>query len=191
MNYFSDDLNLATLRQEYKRLAFLHHPDRGGNSEIMKTINCEYTQSLREALRERININSCEESPEAIIHLIDILEYTGKADTEELTLTTGEVVTVGIETREAEAFFIVHFRSHNDAVYMHCWVSKQEFAEIKSKKYRTKCQQYWDIDLTIGYLWQLRRRPTTTIVVDKDVYKKSKKLKKNAPSLPKGLALIN
>jgi len=41
--YFDNKINsLDELKKEYKRLAFLHHPDRGGLTEIMQEINNEY-----------------------------------------------------------------------------------------------------------------------------------------------------
>lgn len=38
-----DDFHLV-LKQEYKRLAFIHHPDKGGSTEAMQNINLEYEQ---------------------------------------------------------------------------------------------------------------------------------------------------
>ena len=37
---------LEELRKEYKRLSLKHHPDRGGRTEDMQTINAEYEKLL-------------------------------------------------------------------------------------------------------------------------------------------------
>lgn len=42
MKYFTKCTTLEDLKAEYRRLAMLHHPDRGGDTEIMKEINIEY-----------------------------------------------------------------------------------------------------------------------------------------------------
>lgn len=42
MKYFTNCKNLEELKKEYRRLAMIHHPDRGGDVEIMKEINNEY-----------------------------------------------------------------------------------------------------------------------------------------------------
>lgn len=40
--YFKKCTTLEELKAEYKRLALMHHPDRGGDLETMKAINAEY-----------------------------------------------------------------------------------------------------------------------------------------------------
>ncbi|HFB62006.1 MAG TPA: hypothetical protein ENJ69_03380 [Bacteroidetes bacterium] len=43
MRFFPDDIDSEVqARLNYKRLAILYHPDRGGNEEIMREINQEY-----------------------------------------------------------------------------------------------------------------------------------------------------
>lgn len=43
MKWFTSNINtMKELRREYRRLAKLHHPDTGGNTEDMKQINAEY-----------------------------------------------------------------------------------------------------------------------------------------------------
>lgn len=39
MRYFTNCKNLDELKKEYRRLSMIHHPDRGGDPEIMKAIN--------------------------------------------------------------------------------------------------------------------------------------------------------
>lgn len=42
MKYFAQCKNLEELKKEFRRLAMVHHPDRGGDVETMKEINNEY-----------------------------------------------------------------------------------------------------------------------------------------------------
>lgn len=43
MKWFSSNIStMEELRREYRRLAKLHHPDAGGDTEDMKQINAEY-----------------------------------------------------------------------------------------------------------------------------------------------------
>ena len=42
MSWFSNCQTLEELKKLYKQLVFKHHPDRGGNEELMKQINVEY-----------------------------------------------------------------------------------------------------------------------------------------------------
>ena len=42
MKYFSNIATLDDLKKEFRRLAMLHHPDRGGDTATMQAINAEY-----------------------------------------------------------------------------------------------------------------------------------------------------
>lgn len=42
MNYFEGIKTLDELRKQYRDLAFLHHPDKGGVTEVMQEINNQY-----------------------------------------------------------------------------------------------------------------------------------------------------
>lgn len=42
MKYFTTCTTLGELKKEFRRLAMLHHPDHGGDTETMKAINAEY-----------------------------------------------------------------------------------------------------------------------------------------------------
>jgi len=46
MNYkfFKNVQTIEELKQQYKKLAFAHHPDRGGKVEDMQAINAEYDE---------------------------------------------------------------------------------------------------------------------------------------------------
>jgi hypothetical protein len=42
MKYFKNVNSLEDLKKQFKKLAFKHHPDRGGDAETMKAVNNEY-----------------------------------------------------------------------------------------------------------------------------------------------------
>lgn len=42
MKWFDNPQTAEELKQQYKKLAMLHHPDRGGNTQDMQEINAEY-----------------------------------------------------------------------------------------------------------------------------------------------------
>jgi len=46
-NYFSNCKSLEEVKKHYKNLAFIHHPDRGGETERMQQINAEYESIMK------------------------------------------------------------------------------------------------------------------------------------------------
>lgn len=51
--YFINIATIDELKKAYRKLAFQHHPDRGGNAEKMKAVNAEY-----EVLFKKLNVIS-------------------------------------------------------------------------------------------------------------------------------------
>lgn len=45
--YFENVSTLEVLRKQYKELLKLHHPDNGGNLEVMQEINAEYDKLFK------------------------------------------------------------------------------------------------------------------------------------------------
>lgn len=45
--YFTGCFKVEHLKREYKRLAMLHHPDRGGDLRVMQAVNAEYHEKLK------------------------------------------------------------------------------------------------------------------------------------------------
>lgn len=46
-NFFAAFNTVEGIKAEYRRLAMAHHPDRGGDAEIMKDINRQYQEALK------------------------------------------------------------------------------------------------------------------------------------------------
>ena len=44
MTYFKDVITHDDLKKIYRKLAFLYHPDKGGNIRVMQHINREYSE---------------------------------------------------------------------------------------------------------------------------------------------------
>lgn len=61
MKYFKEVKSLEDLKKQFKKLAMKHHPDRGGDQEIMKAINNEYDK-LFPIWKAKDNIKSDETS---------------------------------------------------------------------------------------------------------------------------------
>jgi hypothetical protein len=59
MKYFTNCKTLDELKKEYRRLAMLHHPDRGGDTQTMKEINGQYDEAF-EALKHQHNATADE-----------------------------------------------------------------------------------------------------------------------------------
>ena len=76
MKYFTNCRTLEQLKQEYKRLAKIHHPDCGGDEETMKAINNDYDRMF-EVLKDIHNADEgnakTEERPEDFRNIIDAL----------------------------------------------------------------------------------------------------------------------
>lgn len=53
MLYFSNIKNLDELKAQYRRLAMMYHPDRGGSVEIMQAINAEHDRLFEQLKREQ------------------------------------------------------------------------------------------------------------------------------------------
>jgi len=49
MSYFSGCIKVSAIKARYRELVKLHHPDLGGDEEVMKAINAEYHQRLKAA----------------------------------------------------------------------------------------------------------------------------------------------
>lgn len=77
MKYFADVRTLEELKAAYRRLAMQHHPDVGGDAEVMKAINNEH-DALFERLKKQHNAQADEahrttETPEEFRAIIETL----------------------------------------------------------------------------------------------------------------------
>lgn len=79
--YFRNCKTLDELKAEYRRLAMLHHPDRGGDLETMKRINIEHDR-IFEILKARHNETADEyhQTTETAAEFRDILSVLVKLD---------------------------------------------------------------------------------------------------------------
>ena len=75
--YFANVRTLDELKREYRRLAMIHHPDRGGDTATMQAINAEYAATLDRLQRQHNASADAEhqrtEAPEEYIRIIDLL----------------------------------------------------------------------------------------------------------------------
>jgi len=45
--FFSNELSFEELKAAYRRLVMVYHPDRGGDNEMMKRLNYEYSKRMK------------------------------------------------------------------------------------------------------------------------------------------------
>jgi curved DNA-binding protein CbpA len=69
MRFFPDNIeNEMQARLNYKRLAVLYHPDRGGNEEIMREINREYDIVKRKLKKYREGLRNLKPGDSVIVN---------------------------------------------------------------------------------------------------------------------------
>ena len=100
MRYFMNCKSLEELKAEYRRLAKIHHPDRGGDTETMKAINNEYEEAFK-VLKDKHNAAADEfhQTTEAPEEFIEILNKLFKLDGLDIELC-GSWLWIGGNTRE-------------------------------------------------------------------------------------------
>lgn len=100
MKYFENCTTLDELKKEYRRLAFLHHPDRGGDLETMKVINDAHDKRF-EQLKKSHNESADEyhQTTETAEEFRAIIEYLLRLDGLEIELC-GSWLWIGGNTKE-------------------------------------------------------------------------------------------
>ena len=97
--YFASVRTLDELKREYRRLAMLHHPDRGGDTATMQAINAAYADALDRLQRQHNASADADhqrtEAPEEYIRIIGLLLRLDGLDIE----LCGAWLWIGGETR--------------------------------------------------------------------------------------------
>lgn len=82
--YFDNVKNLKELKERYRKLAMENHPDKGGDVETMKRINCEYKLMFEKVKNKwetkdgkQYYNNDTKETPEQFIEVMDSLFKMG------------------------------------------------------------------------------------------------------------------
>ena len=85
MNYFKSPETLEALKKQYRELAQTHHPDNGGTTEAMQSINSEY-ERLFEKLKnthqtqDGTTYTAKEDNPETASQFIDLIQQLMEMD---------------------------------------------------------------------------------------------------------------
>ena len=74
MTYFKNITSLEDLKVQYKALAKIHHPDLGGDLEIMKAINNEYESILKGGIHSKADDFESEMLYRDIIEQLAVIE---------------------------------------------------------------------------------------------------------------------
>jgi len=77
MKYFTNCKTLDELKAAYRKLAFRFHPDHGGDTATMQSINNEYAE-MHNRLKDAHNATADEqhkttETPEEFINIVSVL----------------------------------------------------------------------------------------------------------------------
>ena len=85
MKYFNNPQTLEELKKQYRELAHKHHPDNGGNIDIMKAINNEYSvlfPKLKDVhqTKEGTTYTAKQESTETSDQFIDLINELMRMD---------------------------------------------------------------------------------------------------------------
>ena len=75
MTYFQGIRSLADLKKEYRRLAMLHHPDKGGDIAVMQQVNTEF-EKLFEVWKDKADISGTSTGYECDYSGATAKEYT-------------------------------------------------------------------------------------------------------------------
>lgn len=67
MKWFKDVKTLDELRSMYRKLALLHHPDRGGSTSDMQEINNEYDILSKRLIHSNTEFSKCRKSWEEFV----------------------------------------------------------------------------------------------------------------------------
>jgi hypothetical protein len=67
MKWFKDVKTLDELRSMYRKLALLHHPDRGGSTSDMQEINNEYDILSKRLIHSNTVFSKCRKSWEEFV----------------------------------------------------------------------------------------------------------------------------
>lgn len=79
--YFDACKSLEELKRAYKKLALIHHPDRGGDLRTMQSINAEYEKAFNrlkncqnsEAAKPDSTVKPTQETPEEFVNIVNEL----------------------------------------------------------------------------------------------------------------------
>jgi hypothetical protein len=126
MKYFTECPTLELIKQKYRELAFLYHPDRGGSLEAMQAINAEYHDLLK-GLHNTKSFNSenkeytyqyNENLEQSIIDLIEAVLNARLGDDVELLLIGTWLWIVGNTKPVKDKLKTLGFKWHSKKL---CW----------------------------------------------------------------------
>jgi len=129
------------LKAMYKRLAFQNHPDRGGDMEAMKKINCEYDELFPKlknvhATKEGETFTAKKETTETADQFKDLINALMKMD--------------GITIEVIGCFVWVqgNTKPYKDTLkeLRFMWHSKKFAWYLKPEDYRRKSRREYDLD---------------------------------------------
>ena len=132
---------LEELKQQYRHLAMLHHPDRGGNDEAMKAINGEYDDlfpRLKDVhkTREGKTYTAKQASTETPNQFKDLINILMKMDDITIEIIGCFVWVTGNTKPYKDQLKALHFQ----------WHSKKIAWYLKPEDYRRRSRKVYELD---------------------------------------------
>ena len=136
MRYFNNPQTLEELKKQYRELARKHHPDCGGNIEVMKTINNEYDTLFTKLkdihqTKDGTTYTAKHESTETADQFIDLINELMKMDNIIIEIIGCFVWVTGNTKPYKEQLKALRFKWHSKKI---AWYLAPEDYRRRSKK---------------------------------------------------------
>jgi len=141
-NYFTPTPEtLEDLKMQYRQLAMIHHPDRGGDTEIMKEINAEYDTlfpKLKDVHKNKDGetYTASQASSETSDNFKDLIDQLMKMDDIVIEIIGCFVWVTGDTKPHKEKLKSLKFR----------WHSKKKAWYLKPEDYRKRSHKDYDLE---------------------------------------------
>ena len=132
---------LEELKSQYRKLAFQHHPDRGGNADTMKEVNNEYDElfpKLKDIhkIKDGERYRAMHNSNETADHFKDLINELMKMDDIEIEIIGCFVWVTGNTKPYKQKLKELKFQ----------WHSKKTAWYLKPESYRIQSRREYDLD---------------------------------------------
>ena len=139
MTYFNNPATLVELKSQYRELAHKHHPDNGGDGEIMKAVNSEYERlfpKLKDVRQTADGKTYTKENAETANQFIDLIDRLMRMEGIVIEIIGCFVWVTGNTKPNKDALKELKFR----------WHSTKTAWYLKPDDYRKRSRKEYDMD---------------------------------------------